>query len=383
MRRLAIAMIGIACSGCGQEPPSAARPNASGPLLADERRHDLIEPDSLFLGSYVFYASSERGDAVVADMSSGALAVYDSLGHFVRRLGRTGAGPGELRAPRAVAFLRRGQLVGVNDMELQRLSIFDATDAAFRGSLRSIGRELGLNWVEHGDTVYNAVNGADFRVQKWVTGMDSAIGIAPTPPERLAEIFTVLQHGRAEIAEGAEGTLILAETATDRLLVMDRAGNLLDSLTIPAVRRKGAPPELLARAREQQRRRDPDDVAPLGSTLAGFGRLDDSLHAVVWLDVGQIAPASNKPGRSGLIFGDYRMYVSVLNIARRQACVDGHLPVQTDVMPSVSVQNGRLHVLTRIVDSAQQARTRVHSFAVDLSPCTWLSTEPPAHSGVH
>lgn len=69
------------------------------------------------------------GRAYVVDEPPVSIKVFDSTGHFVRTIGRSGEGPGEYRQPRIV--IHDGQLF-VDDARLQRVSVFDTSGALIR-----------------------------------------------------------------------------------------------------------------------------------------------------------------------------------------------------------------------------------------------------------
>ncbi len=69
------------------------------------------------------------GGLVVADLDASRLLVFDATGAFVRALGRSGAGPGELRNIVSVA-VTKGDSISTYDAALRRLSIWHP-DAGF------------------------------------------------------------------------------------------------------------------------------------------------------------------------------------------------------------------------------------------------------------
>lgn len=65
------------------------------------------------------------GAIVVADRGQTSLLFYDERGNFVRRVGRQGAGPGEMRYM-GHAFPYRGDSIAVFDLGMRQISVFDA-----------------------------------------------------------------------------------------------------------------------------------------------------------------------------------------------------------------------------------------------------------------
>lgn len=85
---------------------------------------ELLQPQDLALADDGTLLVSETGDAHVK--------VFDASGRFLRRIGRSGQGPGEFR----VGFLAaRGDTLLVQDPQAGRASTFRISDGAFLGSI--------------------------------------------------------------------------------------------------------------------------------------------------------------------------------------------------------------------------------------------------------
>jgi hypothetical protein len=88
---------------------------------------ELVNPASMAVDGW--------GRVYVADQSPAVIKLYDSMGAFVRTIGREGEGPAEYRT----AFIAvRGNRLMVHDPQLQRTSLFD-TSGAFIRSFTSVG----------------------------------------------------------------------------------------------------------------------------------------------------------------------------------------------------------------------------------------------------
>lgn len=67
---------------------------------------------------------SRRGELLVLDDRAKEVKAFDSSGHFLRRIGRTGAGPGEYHWPYSLAWL--GDTLAILDPGNSRIGLFDA-----------------------------------------------------------------------------------------------------------------------------------------------------------------------------------------------------------------------------------------------------------------
>lgn len=113
-------------------------------------------------------AISEDSDRIaIADLGLGEVVVIGLDGEWVGRWGRAGAGPGELRAPYAVAWRPDGRVV-VYDPAGSKLVVFDSTgatladepvDPAFTAALGGGARSIQLD----GSGLLLAEPGASFR----------------------------------------------------------------------------------------------------------------------------------------------------------------------------------------------------------------------------
>ena len=68
---------------------------------------------------------SDAGRIIVADRGQTSLLFYDEHGQFIRRIGRQGDGPGEMRYM-GNAFPYRGDSIAVHDLGMHRISVFDS-----------------------------------------------------------------------------------------------------------------------------------------------------------------------------------------------------------------------------------------------------------------
>ncbi len=103
------------------------------------------EPTALFQ-SIRSLAVSPDGVVAIADLG-GRVALFDSLGNWVREVGRRGEGPGEYLQPTWVHF--SGDSIFVWDVQLRRLSLFSLS-GEFRSSRPVVQIGTGLRIRAHG-----------------------------------------------------------------------------------------------------------------------------------------------------------------------------------------------------------------------------------------
>jgi hypothetical protein len=80
------------------------------------------------------------GRIVIGNGDTHDLRFYDSTGHFLRRVGGAGAGPGEFRSLGRL-FLLPGDTIVVSDVQLRRLTVFDSAGRLVRTSQLAAGTQ--------------------------------------------------------------------------------------------------------------------------------------------------------------------------------------------------------------------------------------------------
>jgi sugar lactone lactonase YvrE len=113
----------------------------------------LVDPtDVVTDGNGDVYVAESHTD--VADPNLvGRISVFDRTGKLLRRIGKTGTGPGEFRTPHAIEFDSQGRLI-VADRHNHRLQIL-AKDGRFIAEYDDFGRTSGLA-IDRNDVVYTA-----------------------------------------------------------------------------------------------------------------------------------------------------------------------------------------------------------------------------------
>jgi hypothetical protein len=327
----------------------------------------LQENDSMQLGAFTtFFARGNSGEIFVGDMTRRALLHFDQTGAPKASIGRGGAGPGEFELPGSVVVLPGDSVVGAYDINKQLLTLFRADDGKYLREVRLNSRDAGSHWGWSHDTAYIPLHMGQHLVGIWSLHDSSATSVAALPPEMSADPGLVIRHGRPGLAISDSGLLLLLPSRPG-VLVVDRDGSTIGTVSVPAARRKGEPTNLGALERRANPAEPPKKIA--GSSTAGMARLSNGDLILAHLDM-----EISADGGSSVRFTDFKLYLSVLRADLSAACVDALVPVSGDV-PLVPVFNGdTVFVLTREVGAGDQVTSTLRSFTLDLSGCTWIPT---------
>ena len=119
VRRKARLVWALAVVACG---PGDSVVQAERWTVEPDLRIGAVDDPLYGLGQVLGLAVGPGGEMLVAEWREGALRVFDAEGRYVRRIGRSGAGPGESSQPMAPTF--RGDTLFVADPFQRRLHRF-------------------------------------------------------------------------------------------------------------------------------------------------------------------------------------------------------------------------------------------------------------------
>lgn len=359
-----------ACSPVSTKP----RPGQvdGSPVVTQVASVTLAENDTAPLGGYLFPAKRPDGTLFVADMANARLVQFDAQGRWVRTIGRKGNGPGEFQSPGMTGLVDNGRTVAVLDAMTFRMHLFRADSGSFIRSFLIPGNNIGLNWNIMGDTVLFASSLSNAMLIRWITSTDNTSTIGETPRRLIDDQFTSLQHGRAEVARINQGMVALLQTEPG-LHLLDASGNKTGFVTLPSRRRRGEPSDLFDRAKAEAGKGMARNLAPVGSAVNGLRRLSNGSLVTLMLDVDQIAKFNPERPRAP-IFGNYRLWASMVKPDLSAACVDAPVAVETDVVPLPFFSGDTLWVLSVKTDSTDKVQTKVEGFLLGDEGCDWLPT---------
>lgn len=363
------ALLLLAC-GTPDDPTQRHLPfSTRGPTVTIVDSVVIAEPDSLPLGEYTSYtARSSRGDLFVADMSLRKVLHFDVSGRLVGVLGRNGDGPGELRGPTSSGLLPGDSLVAVMDGVRLRIVIFGVADAAMRREVSAPRMQfVGQGWTWRGDTLILGLTTGRSPIGKWWWRGDSIVMAGRTPDRTL---HAGISYGESSVFATDSGYVVLFP-AQPGLYLLNREAEPTGFVRIPVVRRRGEPVDLRERLKKlpkEQRR-----FALVGSMALGLHRLSSGEWLLIHGDVDVRRAGEETHG------DNMRYYATVLSADLKQVCIDGKLPLVTDVFSRPMFAEDTLFLFTRNVGTAG-IQSALLAMLVSTAGCDWQPTggiEPP------
>lgn len=333
----------------------------------------LAEGDTLYVGDpFSPVIDPFDGSIYVPDMFSNRVLRFARDGSPLRVYGRPGGGPGEFRAT-GVVFVLDDSTVAAQDQMSRRLNLYDRRTGAVGGT-RGFQGLMGTGPpVVRGDSVWAAVFDLDLRasVAVWDTRSDTVRYLGAIPAEYVESVQQGFWRFAASKHHGAlavsERWILRGWAGLDRLFELDRDGAVLDSVEIPAVRRRGVPPnirELLDVQRIGLRQR-----IELAAYLRQLHRLPDGSFAFTHHEQ-RVLKLEPMP----VLAAD--VYVGVLSPDLERACVDTKLHVSPDARPMETFRGDTLFLLDRRITEGERLETWIVLYRIDTSRCDWLATRP-------
>jgi len=351
----ATAAVGLLLPACGSGPPRSEAPVGPMPTAIDS--FPLAEPDTLFLGRpRSLSIDPASGDIFVADTYHDRVVRYDRASRMpIRVYGRRGSGPGEFSNIGTI-LVADSILVGA-DVQRNVLNLFHKDDARLIGSQLHEGI-LG-DAVAVGDRI---ILGAQQKQRKtgliaWNPWTGSMTPLGPLPREYLESEPLAAVYSDVTVAPWRDGWLVGYMGMND-LVRLSADGEVLDTVAVPVVRRRGMPDDAV---RRMERLSFPE-IYGLGSALMKLHRRVDGSIALIHYD--QDLP---EPGHT-----ETTVYVSVLAADLSRGCIDGRVDLVSDAVPMVAFRGDTLFVLEQRV-TEQGATTFVRLFTLDLAPCEWIA----------
>jgi hypothetical protein len=353
-RRLLFCTIGaIAVTGplYGQSGPSTLR-------FIDSVR--VAESDTFLLTRPTRLVVGPRGHYFVADLREARIIELQANGRLVRRIGRNGAGPGELRRPSSVA-IAGDSLLSVWDAGNQRVVTWDLRTLDVRATFPLKGWFPQLRYDRSGLTV--GVLSAD--------GREPPLHLLSPDGTRRGSAGAIPSAFRtAPPLVGGFGVVMSADDGDDTYAVFEvenalyhwkRGLRSADITSIPVRDRRGVRPELF-----QEMLRDPEKAGPIAydrSIAVALQRLAPGILGFVTVD-GQLEKGTNFVGT---------LRLTVLDVARRRACVDLKIPTPPDPLPVVAFSGDTLVVVQAGETAMGDAATFITRYHVGSARCTWVN----------
>lgn len=370
-RRLVVAfglLVGTAL-GCESRVNTAT---ISPPTLVPVDSVDLDESDSLYVARPGGMAVDGEGRIWVTDFFLNRAILFDPDGNALRVFGRTGNGPGEFGAI-GIPVVLDSNVVGLLDYQPPEIEFFDTQSGvllgriAYKGTLTAMTARGASLWLGGIDPV------TWFSVTSWsVPGAWQSPGAVPS--SLAPDLVTApTPYSASDVIRGTYGIVSLAPTsdgiwvgfgATPYVVHVDHDGTRVDSVYVPSRTRKGVPRDFVQRM--DLSKTPYSELFSLASGLLTMAAVSASELVLVHFDA-----ALN--GR--LITG--RLFVSVLDLSNRRACVDAEIPVSDVGQPLVALSGERVYVLDQRVDEGETVRLRtvLRTMRVDTSSCAWIPVD--------
>lgn len=354
----------LAPLACDQDPAALASASESTGRVILESELVLEEADSIFIGRPSGIAVSAAGQLAIGDGLERRVLVFDGNGKRRAIVGRKGAGPGEFATTSFIAFPSESSMV-VSDLAQRRLSLFRLTDSV--RFVRQVNVTGTANYIQaRGEsTVVLGLLDTERRtaLASWRIGEDSlrAHLLAPRElldgkmlPGSLPDAMVAFRENDYVVAFLGVDYAVRYATATD---------DAIDTIRIPAARRRGVPRDLDARllALGMESHRLYDQV----SLLQNVGALSGGRVALVHFDM---TARGQRPFNGAA-------WVSVVEPDAGRACVDIPLPVRSESRARIAFRGDTLLVIDQRSDEQMKASTVVSRYTIVLDSCTWLPTD--------
>ncbi len=359
----ALTVLGMALTTACSAADSGSR-DQSPLVLIDST--SIAETDSTMFGAFTYLNPGPDGSILIADHAGSHLLHYDRSGTLLRIIGRKGMGPGELQGVMTALPLPGDSLLAAIDARQRAISIFNLATGEFRRRVSVPFQGIGNNWSQRGDTIIFAVNTSPAIYAKWNIRSDSVLTFGQPPAAAATHPHLYMLYGFQNVALLGD-RLIAQLPMVPGIVFLDADGTMTGGLTYPPKGSRGVPADLAARHGPV-----PDPTAPmLGSSAIGLHVLPSGHVATLTLEY-------DRPDKPETI----RFFLTLVDVDRKQACVDIPLPVATDAMlPLPIFQNGQVLFLARHLDAGTNLRSVLYRYRIDPSACSWTAaTETAAPS---
>lgn len=356
--------------GCGSDGDSWAGGEPSGPAVVPVDSVLLPDSDTLYVGNpHLISLDPHDGTIYIPDDASRTVYRFDRDGDLVRRYGRPGGGPGELRSTGLTFVLDDSTLV-VEDFRGRRLNLFDRRTGEYRHAWEgTFPAYLGFPPpVERGDGLWFPVyDEAGHRaLMRWEPGSQEHALKGAMPEEYHEARGTGYAPGFHLGPLAAVGdTLVRGWLAYNDLHLYGGDGQVVDTLSLPVARRRGVPDDVIERYRTGEWRE-------ANSELTGLHTLPQGGLAFVHHDVEVLSRDGPPPPETTA-----RVWVGATSSDLTEACVDTEVPVSMDSAPMNSFRGDTLFVFDRRISDTPESpmESWIHLYRIDLEGCDWLGMD--------
>lgn len=342
-------------------PVSATALQQGGLVTLDTIR--LEEDRSTYLTQPRALAPDPAGGWFVLDSRDPTVLSYSEQGRLRGVIGSEGEGPGEFRTGDALVTM--GDTLGVAASNPGVLIFYSGSTGEHLGQVRLPGPVN--RTAVRGDTLW--VDARSFSERKALLRMappyEAGERLVPLPEEYDgsdggAVGFLAGAFPSASVAVGRD-RLLIGYQPLGHLLVTNRAGTVTDTIRIPALRRRGTPPDLREALMETMRE-NYFRIFSVASTLEDLHRMSDGSFAVVHLDYRPVETREQLPPPG-------QLYISLLSPDLERACADLEVPLDPEARPVIGFEGDTLLVLQRAIRSDLGVDTFIVRYRLDPDGC--------------
>lgn len=370
MRRWFAMVAAVALGACGEDPEGAASAPATLQLVSVDT---VPDPGGRTIGRFSKLLIAKDSTMYLPIQYANHVLHLNGNGRLIRRIGRHGSGPGEFSSS-PNSLVEWGDTLAFVNLATRQVALFHRADGRyltrftvggfpytlaatpdrlFVGAL-SMGSGTVAGIVERGDTVMRP--------------------IIPTPAVWQATPIA-LRRWPVTLVAAASEHVVVGMPANPWLFVASHAGELVDSFTVPAVRRRAIPADI-------DRQLEPVVQSRLAFLL--FAQLTavetraDGLELTVHQDWFS-SDTTDRPSIDGeRITDELRAYASFIDRANRRACVDTPIPVDWASLPAAISSHGNdIIVFGHVDDGSEIPAVELRRYRVDLSRCGWMPLGAP------
>lgn len=354
-----------ACAKGGEAGPLIADSDVAGPEITVADSIVLNESAEAPLGGFTsFWGFGPSGKIFVSDITGQRVASFSGSGESLADLGRPGDGPGEFRLPASIYSLESLGLVAILDLNRGRLILFREEGGEFVREVAVPFQHAGASTVLVNDTLLLAPHLGMEPIVRWAPSTDS-LSTAGARSDRFvpgSESFAAA-NGVPGLAR-MDSLVALWEPAYG-LSVLTVSGVRVREIPVPVARRVGEGADRVAQAMQGGGR--PETVA--FSSAVGIGNDAEGRLILASVDADRIGT----PGQGGRPT-NIRLWLTVFDHQKARFCVDGQVPLESDVPFLVLFRDGSPWILARRVLPDGSVRSTVFKLSLDLSTCDWVAS---------
>lgn len=354
-----------ACAEGGDPGALHANADVAGPGITVADSIVLKESAQAPLGGFTsFWGFGPSGRILVSDITGQRVAAFSRSGEPLADLGRPGDGPGEFRLPASVYSLDSLGLVAILDLNRSRLILFREEDGEFVREVVAPFQHAGASTVLVNDTLLLAPHLGMEPIVRWALSTDSLWTLGTRSDRFVPGSESIAAASGVPGVARMDSLVALWEPAYG-LSALTASGVRVREIAVPVARRVGEGPERVAQAMQSGGR--PETVA--FSSAVGIGNDAEGRLILASVDADRIGA----PGQGGRPT-NIRLWLTVFDHQQARFCVDGQVPLESDVPFLVLFLQGSPWILARRVLPDGSVRSTVYKLSLDLSSCDWVAS---------